>query len=48
MSFKCSYEFRMMKRSLKTVPEKLSRKTYINRENKSRSSQFSYTVIVVT
>ena len=52
MSLKCSYEFRMTKRAVKTVLENIvktvSRKPCINRESKSRSSKFSYTVIVVT
>ena len=37
-----------MKRTLKTVLEKVSRKPFIKIESNSRSSQFSYTVIVVT
>ena len=37
----------MMKRALKTVLELFSIKPGINNENQIRSSQFSYTVIVV-
>ena len=48
MSLEFSYEFRMMKRTLKTVPETVSIKPCINIENKSRSSKVNYTVIVVT
>ena len=48
MSLKCLYEFRIMKKTLKTILETVSRKTCINREIKSRRSQFSYAVIVVT
>ena len=38
----------MMKRALKTVLEKLSRKPCINRSSKSSRSKFNYIVIVVT
>ena len=54
MSLKCSYEFRIMKRTLKTVLRiflityrTVSITPFINREIKSRSTQFIYTVIVV-
>ena len=47
MSFKCSYEFRMIERTLKTVLEN-SVKKCINIESMSRRSQFSHTVIVAT
>ena len=55
MSLKYSYEFRTLKRALKTVLrifmrtcKAISRKPCINRESKIKSLQFSYTVIVVT
>ena len=37
-----------MKRTLKTVLENSVKKIMYNRESKIRSSQFSFTVIVVT
>ena len=48
MSVKCSYEFIMMKRKLRTFPEKVPMTLCIHRESKISSSQFSYTDIVVT
>ena len=48
MILKCSYEFRMMKGTLNIFLEQVPRKLCINIESTTRSSQFSYTVIIVT